>query len=275
MKETVEEIQTLLREHHIEIYGIADSKKMANVRPGNRPEDILPDAKSILCIAVPFPKGIYAMKRNMELGYWWNSNLYFNRIENLMLQVCNILEKKGYSAMVINGCFPLDVNFNLEFIGYVSQIHMAQAAKIGKIGKNGLIFHPEYGPRLILGGILTSAPLPEMTTVPETDLIDCPDGCNVCQEKCPAKAIDKNGKVNIRACVMHSGVSPIRFLGMPFFRIVIPILSKLKLVNDKRFLPQKLQRLFNITFANNHGMFHCINCVSMCPYLSEGTKKVA
>lgn len=191
-----------------------------------------------------------------------------------MLQVCNIIERKGYSALIISGCFPMDVNFNLEIIGYVSQIHMAQAVKIGKIGKNGLIFHPKHGPRLFLGGIVTSAPLPEMTTVPETDLRGCPDGCNVCQEKCPAKAIAKNGKVNIRACLMHTAVSPLRFLVMPLFRVIIPTLSKLKLINEKRFLPLKLQRLFNLTFANHHSMFRCIDCVSMCPYISgTETKK--
>lgn len=168
-----------------------------------------------------------------------------------------------------------DSSYFLEKVGYVSQIHMAEAVKIGKIGKNGLIFHPKYDPRLILGGIVTSAPLPEMTTVPETDLTGCPDECNVCQEKCPAKAIDKNGKVNIRLCVLHSGVSPVRFLIIPFFRIIIPILSKLKPVDEKRFLPQKLQRLANIMFANTHGMFHCINYVSICPYFSEETKKIA
>ena len=27
-----------------------------------------------------------------------------------------------------------------------------------------------------------------------------------------------------------------------------------------------MMQLINITYANTHGMFACINCVSMCPY---------
>ena len=43
----------------------------------------------------------------------------------------------------------------------MSLVRMAEAVGIGAIGKNGLLFHSEYGPRLMLGGVITTAALPK------------------------------------------------------------------------------------------------------------------
>ncbi len=127
---------------------------------------------------------------------------------------------------------------------------MAEAVGIGRIGKNGLLFHSKYGPRLMLGGIVTTASLPSMTR-PEKDDKGCPEECFACQEQCPVKAIDKNGKVDRVACIKHSMRSPIFS----------------NLMRTGNFDSEDVQMINHLAAVDDHSMYQCIKCVSACPYL--------
>ncbi len=127
---------------------------------------------------------------------------------------------------------------------------MAEAVGIGKVGKNGLLFHSKYGPKLMLGGIVTTASLPAMAW-PEKNDKGCPDDCFVCQEQCPVSAIDKSGKVDRVVCIKYSMKSPI----FSSFMKAADIGSK------------DVQMINHLTAVDDHSMYQCIKCVSVCPYL--------
>jgi epoxyqueuosine reductase QueG len=127
---------------------------------------------------------------------------------------------------------------------------MAEATGIGKIGKNGLLFHSKYGPRLMLGGIVTTASLPAMAW-PEKDEKGCPEDCNICQEQCPVKAIDKAGKVDRIACIKHSMRSPIF---SNFMKATSAGSEDVQMIN-------------HLMAVDDHSMYRCIQCVSVCPYM--------
>ncbi len=76
------------------------------------------------------------------------------------MRACNLIEEKGEIAVPVYGCFPYNVLGKGDFWGYMSLVKMAEAVGIGKVGKNGLLFNSKYGPRLMLGGIVTTASLP-------------------------------------------------------------------------------------------------------------------
>lgn len=126
---------------------------------------------------------------------------------------------------------------------------MAESVGIGKTGRNGLLFNSRYGPRLILGGLVTSAALPEITW-PDQKETGCPEGCFVCQENCPVKAIDKIGKVDRLACTRHSQKAPLFSY----------------LMKTKTFDPADVPMLNHVTGVDDHAMYTCIKCVSTCPY---------
>jgi epoxyqueuosine reductase len=128
-------------------------------------------------------------------------------------------------------------------------VKMAESVGIGKTGKNGLLFHSRYGPRLMLGGLVTTAELPEMSW-PMEDNTGCPDGCQVCLENCPVKAIDKTGKVDRLACLKHSMKSPLFSY----------------LMKSRAFDPAEVPMLNQVTGVDDHSMYTCIKCVSACPY---------
>ena len=129
-------------------------------------------------------------------------------------------------------------------------VKMAEAVGIGKVEKNGLLFHSKYGPRLMLGGIVTTAKLPSMAW-PEGDEKGCPEGCYVCQEECPVRAIDRSGRVDRIACIKHSMKSPIfsYFMGMNSMK------------------SEDAQMINHLTAVDDHSMYRCIKCVSMCPHM--------
>ncbi len=127
---------------------------------------------------------------------------------------------------------------------------MAEAVRIGRIGKNGLLFHSKYGPRLMLGGIVTTASLPSMAW-PEKDEKGCPKDCFVCQEQCPVKAIDKSGKVDRVACIKYSMRS----------------LIFSNLMKGGSLDSEDVQMINHLTAVDDHSMYRCIKCVSVCPHM--------
>jgi len=129
-------------------------------------------------------------------------------------------------------------------------VRMAEATGIGRMGKNGLLFNSNYGPRLILGGIVTTAKLPPRAW-PEKDEKGCPEGCSLCQEACPVRAIDRSGRVDRIACIKYSMKSP--------------IFSHFMAMSDMK--PEDVQMINHLTAVDDHSMYRCIKCVSVCPHM--------
>jgi epoxyqueuosine reductase QueG len=88
-------------------------------------------------------------------------------------------------------------------------------------------------------------------TWPERDEKGCPEGCHICQEQCPVKAIDKSGKVDRVACIKYSMKSPI----FSNFMKIASIGS------------EDVQMINHLTAVDDHSMYRCIKCVSVCPYM--------
>jgi epoxyqueuosine reductase len=168
----------------------------------------------------------------------------------VLMRACSIIEEKGEVAVPIYACFPYDIKGKGDFWAYMSLVKMAELVGIGKVGKNGLLFSSKYGPKLLLGGIVTTAFLPAMTW-PEKDEIGCPKECFTCQEQCPVKAIDKSGKVDRVACIKYSMRSPIFS----------------NLMKTGSFGSEDVQMINHVTAVDDHSMYRCIQCVSVCPYM--------
>jgi len=249
MIKIIEGMMNLFAQNHIPVFGIAKAASLEKEPLGYRPSDMLASAESILCLGVPVSKGIFKCKERSEWMYWRAANIYYRSIDAVLMRACSIVEEKGEVAVPIYACFPYDIKGKGDFWAYVSLVKMAEAVGIGKIGKNGLLFNSKYGPRLILGGIVTTALLPTMAW-PERDDKGCPEDCFSCQEKCPVKAIDKSGKVDRVACIKYSMKSPI-FSNM---------------MKTNKTTPQDVQMINHLTAVDDHSAYQCIKCVSACPY---------
>jgi epoxyqueuosine reductase len=250
MKEIIEEMASLFTQNNIPVFGIAKASSLENEPSGYRPSDMLASAESILCLGVPVPKGIFKCQERSESMYWRAASIYYRNIDMVLMRACSIIEEKGEVAVPIYACFPYDIKGKGDFWAYVSLVKMAEAVGIGKVGKNGLLFSSKYGPKLLLGGIVTTASLPAMAW-PERDGRGCPENCYICQKQCPVKAINKRGKVDRVACIKYSMRSPIFS----------------NLMKAGNFDSGDVQMINHVTAVDDHSMYRCIKCVSVCPYM--------
>ncbi len=250
MSEVLDKIIELSIRQHIPVFGIGRASRLEETAPkGYRPSEILPAAKSLFSLGIPVPKGIFKCKARANENYWRAANTYYRNIDSILMQIARIIEEKGELALPVFGCFPFDVRGRGDLWGFLSLVKMAESAGIGNKGKNGLLFNSQYGPRLILGGLVTTAELPEITW-PQKNNGGCPEACHVCRENCPVKAIDKIGTVDRLACIQYSQKTPLFSY----------------LMKSKAFDPKDVQMLNQVTGVDDHAIYSCIKCVSTCPY---------
>ena len=248
MNNVFERIGKFLALHNISIYGAAPSSLLETEPAGYRPSDLLSDCQSLFCIGVEVPRGVLHIGPRAETTYWRIANVIYRYLDAILTRCAAMLEGEGKLAVPVFGCFPYDVKGKGDFWGYVSLGKMSEVSGLGKLGKNGLLINSKAGPRLLLGGIVTTARLPAMTSCGRQET-GCPKDCHVCQDACPVKAIERNGKVDRGKCVRHSMRSP--------------LFSHLLKSGEVR--EADVGMLNQVSGVDDHSMYMCIACVAACP----------
>jgi len=251
----LEGIAALFDEEKIPVYGIALAQKMEDEESGYRPEDLLPDSKSMICFGIPVPRSIYDDSDYSPSATWRTQNLLYRKLDTISLRLTILLEEMGEKSLPIYGCMPLHINKKNIIDGVFNQLRMAEVAGMGVIGKNGLLIHSKYGARLMLGGLLTTASLDEVY-YPEIDEPGCPPECRICSDACPVDAIDSdNRQVDIMRCLSYTAQTP--------------LMSKLKFILKRARDRKEAARYMNITTHDELTFHICSKCVSVCPYGNE------
>lgn len=108
-------------------------------------------------------------------------------LRGVALHLSLLLEREGYWAEPA----PYEPGLYLKEVGVL--------AGLGVIGKNNLLITEEYGPRVRLRAVYTSASLE-----PDPIIVNCDycRKCEVCIECCPANAFD-TGKYDRGACLSY------------------------------------------------------------------------
>ncbi len=247
-----DEILRIAKDENVAVFGIGPASEMADEPFGYRPEDFVPGAQSLICFGIPIPSGVYGtLTWNLETA-WRSQNLLYRRLDTLALRFAGLIEESGAQAIPIYGCMPLGVNEKDAVVGILNQLRMAEITRIGVIGKNGLLIHSQYGSRLMLGGLVTTASLPAMR-YPDIDEPDYSPDCQICADVCPVNVIIAAKKqVNIMRCLDDTARTP--------------ALSKLKFFYLKAHNKKAAARYMSITSFDEHTFHICSKCVSRCPY---------
>ncbi len=210
--------------------------------------DIFPPIQSIISFVIPFPRGTLYLLKNPTRGL-----PYYTRLAGLggrladenSAKISIYLEERGFSALPLFICTPLEMRGKFDLWGYASQIDLAAKCGVGWIGKNGLLITSKYGPRVIIGTVLTDAPLEEEKT---KEAGKCPDNCLICVDMCPAKALDDTGKVNRLTCTVTQAIAP------------------LSLMMAKEFsMKEQRDMIVNVGAVDEHTWYRCNACVIHCP----------
>ena len=107
--------------------------------------------------------------------------------------------------------FIYKARFTAEAVGHIGyplegEINLKEAAiriGIGKRGKNTVVLHPEYGPRLRFMGVIVDIPcdIPD-TPLKEEENPDC-SNCNICIDSCPVNALEPYFMPDPKICLSH------------------------------------------------------------------------
>lgn len=215
---------------------------VADVRDLKPPTEELPEAKSVIMVLLHAWDKVFGLQIESPdwKGYGFhgpdeNIETYYISYMISMSKAWPIiafLREKGYKA-VLSTKIPYKTT--------------AIACGLGQSGKSTLLINPEYGPRLGLMAILTSAEL----DVDEPYTGDLCGDCTKCIDACPTKALTPHN-VDIRRCLTYAAENP----------------GKTDLDPDVRELEKKF-----ITRPTKNSYIECYICAEVCPIGADKIKK--
>ncbi|MBI4013859.1 MAG: hypothetical protein HY359_16195 [Candidatus Rokubacteria bacterium] len=184
-----QDVKRRARELGADLVGIAAAEVLAEHRvPGspNGPEEVLRGARSAVVLA---RRLLWGMSREPA---WDNRNVHYAgelalaKMEDLTYEVGRVLEDAGFPSLITPSAYSRSQQ--VEVAGTVLSLpHLAVEAGLGTLGLGLQLLTPEYGPRVILGAVLTQAEL-EPDRRMERGLC-LGEACGRCLLACPGDAI--------------------------------------------------------------------------------------
>jgi epoxyqueuosine reductase QueG len=182
-----------------DLVGVAPVDRFHEAPEGHKPTDILPDAKTVVVCAKRFPESV--VTGGPATSYHQTMVVHMNQLDVIACEVAAFVERQGGKAIPVPSDEPY-FDWDQERShgrGDLSHKHAAQAAGLGRLGKNSLLITPEFGNRVSLVSVVTDLDLdPDPLVAREM----CPSACMLCMTACPVKAI-KDGIVDQKKCRSH------------------------------------------------------------------------
>ena len=197
-RELAFEVKDFAKNRGAHIVGIASVDRFEAAPRGHRPEDLLPGAKSVVVIGMRYfqtiidsdnlcnDSEIYSEEDKNSLRNFMFSFMYTtdnSEMQVIGIHIAHFLTEKGYRTLPLPSSGfaggPANVAGRRGRHGIFSHRHAAALAGLGRIGLNNLLLTPEYGPRVRLNSVITTAPL---TPDPLLQEQICPgaDECGLC-----------------------------------------------------------------------------------------------
>lgn len=172
--------------------GYASEFETANIEKRIDPKITLPEAKSIICIAIAYPnkltnapKGTKEEPRGIFCRSSWGSD-YHAVLRNKLQQLEKFIKDRNRNAK----CHIM------VDTGPLLDRAVALRSGIGWLGKNCAVITAEFGSYVYLGSLLTSIPFPTDNPLPSR----CGD-CNKCLTACPTQAFVAPYELNSPKCL--------------------------------------------------------------------------
>ena len=193
---TADEIKAKAKSFGADIVGIADSAEI-NANPPDPADPRVPsdisdhDAGRVIVIGKRLSAGVTRIARWDERHKYYNDELTLTGLEEIALSMVLWLEQKGYPALIVPPThvdpwrYQGDPNKPMKPL--LSLDHAAVEAGLGTLGLNRMLLTPEFGPRVMLTGVLSSVPV-EGGKRMEMALCKGPE-CGRCLSACPGDVI--------------------------------------------------------------------------------------
>jgi len=99
MNDALNDIADILTSEGVNVWGAGPSESMEDERPGYRPSDLVPGARSVVCFGIPVPRGIFDQKHHAVDGIWRTQNLYYRKLDSLSVRLAARMEEGGERAV--------------------------------------------------------------------------------------------------------------------------------------------------------------------------------
>jgi epoxyqueuosine reductase QueG len=263
-------VKTKAKEFGADLVGIASGAVLDAHPPDAKhpqtPSLVSPrDNKSVIVLAKRHLTGTGRLKDWNERHKQYAAELTLSQLEEASLKLVYFLEDEaGYPALIIP---PVHTDAARNFAAYMeggtygalSLVHAAVEAGLGTLGLNLMLLTPEYGPRVILTAVLTSAELEPDRRL--TQPLCVGEACGRCLLACPGDAVLQWG-LEKKKCAPYA--SPHGFAH---------VVSHVGNVLRTESVEQKVELLrggdsFNIwqTMLRGVGAYTgCTRCVDVCP----------
>ena len=212
--------------HDAALVGVASVDRFEQAPKGHRPDSFVPDAQSVVVVALPIVFGLMRWHEYMEDServkavdtytdadgneQEWSPRTMIrkhierrccyevinNELQALSMYGAMFLERAGHTSTYVPTTYGMTLswpgNYKWDFpkppqgTGPFSHKHAAVAAGIGQFGMNNLLLTPQYGPRQRLVSLITTAPL--AADPPINEPICLGEECSLCVDDCPANA---------------------------------------------------------------------------------------
>jgi len=188
----------LEEECDMDVYGFCSAEALnKRERPGRRPCDIWPEAKSLI---------FFGVGQADQLSKSWCQEalvgdivaITINELAIRSLKICRYIRQQGEKAYYVrvHGDGPLAVGTRLADVG--------EEAGVGYIGKNSMLITDKYGPRINLAVVPTT-----MELVYNEEKIESRCGnCTMCQKVCTSGAIMGPQQFHPRQCESTVNAKP-------------------------------------------------------------------
>jgi len=196
MKDLTSAVKEWVRQKGADLVRISSCDSLQGAPPGHRPQDLLPGAKSVVSFGLNALEGTFntPVFHIYQLDY----ALLRHNSNQIAYETARFLEGHGFYGLMIPGTLPVDMTGKKGMFGEFSHRHAAMAAGLGEIGINQLLLTKEFGPRVWLGSIITTAPLEP--DPPWEGRLCLKEECLQCVAACPAQALQADGSFNKNRC---------------------------------------------------------------------------
>ena len=171
MTDLTQAVKDLARTQGAHLVGVASVDRFEGAPKGHHPENLLPGAKSVVVIAHRYFQGVLECDQfgtESELipedELWEVQTTVFKsmydtanmRMQMITAQIAAFLEDRGLVSLPLPaGGFKVGAGRYAFF----SHRHAAVLAGLGEFGLNNLLMTPEYGPKVRLSSLITTAEL--------------------------------------------------------------------------------------------------------------------
>jgi epoxyqueuosine reductase len=168
------------------------------------PSRITPaDGRSVIVLARRLLAGLGRLRGHDDRHKQYSTELVLSDLEEIELKLVYFLEDHGFPAVTVPPVHvdPRHYDRGGDTRGPLSLPHAAVEAGLGTLGLNLMLLTPEFGPRVVLGAVLTGA---DLEPDPPLDRPLCRgESCGRCLLACPGDAV-LQWKLDKGRCAPHA-----------------------------------------------------------------------